>query len=191
MAAQTQGRVNLLPTDRFEYSNFGRFLRWTLTIGRYLVVVTELVVIIAFLSRFYFDRILTDLRESRIKKEGIVDSFQQVLTDFLETQSRLSAIRNVLSEQYGVNDRLIQIQSLTPSGIEYKAMLVSSRSADLKGFVPNSNTFSAFLGTIQGSPLFDQVSLKSLQLSADRAPGLDFEIDLHQTIKSKEGKTPI
>lgn len=190
MAAQPPGRVNLLPTDRFEYSSFGRFLRWTLTTGRYLVVLTELVVIIAFLSRFWFDRTLTDLRESRIKKEGVVDSFQQVLTDFLRTKSQLSMIRTVLSEQYGVNDRLTQIQSLTPSGVEYKEMRISSQSAALRGFAANPDTLSSFLSALQGSAAFDQMTLKSLGLSTDRAPGVDFEIEVHtKIINPTERKT--
>lgn len=185
MAAQSQGRVNLLPTDRFEYSSFGRFLTWTLTTGRYLVVFTELIVIIAFLSRFWFDRTLTDLRESRVKKEGVVDSFQQVSIDFLRVQAQLNAIRNILSQQYGVSDRLAIIQTRTPSGIEYEAMSISSESAVLKGFASSSNALSLFLSSLQGETSFDRVSVRSLGLSTDHAPGLDFEIEVHTPKKQK------
>lgn len=186
MPAQSARRVNLLPVDRFEYSTLGRFLNWSLSTGRYLVVLTELVVIIAFLSRFWFDRTLTDLRESRIKKEGIVDSFQQVLTDFLRTQSQLRTIRSVLSQQYGVNDRLTQIQSLTPSGIEYDTLSISSESASLKGFAPSAQIMSAYLSGMQNDQLFDRVSLKSLQISPERAPGLDFELNVYHAPSSKK-----
>lgn len=182
-------RVNLLPTDRFEYSKVGRFLQWTLTTGRYLVVFTEMIVIAAFLSRFWFDRTLTDLRESRIKKENIVDSFQQVLNDFLRTQSQLKTIRTILSSQYGVNDHLGQIQSLTNSGIEYDTMSMSSDSARVKGFASSADILSTYLSTLQASPVFDSVSLKTLGISADRAPGMDFELELHYAaLKPKEGQ---
>ena len=52
MSAQSSPRVNLLPSDRFEFSKAGKFLDWALTTGRYLVVLTELIVTMAFYPDF-------------------------------------------------------------------------------------------------------------------------------------------
>ena len=49
------GSINLLPKSDFEASFWGKFLKWGVSSGRYLVILTELVVIVAFLSRFKLD----------------------------------------------------------------------------------------------------------------------------------------
>jgi hypothetical protein len=56
--------INLLPKEEFEKKPLGKFLVWALSIGRYIVIFTELIVILAFLSRFKLDRDLADLNQS-------------------------------------------------------------------------------------------------------------------------------
>lgn len=189
MAAQLGPQVNFLPTDRFEYSKLGRFLSWALTAGRYAVVVTELVVISAFLSRFWFDRKLTDLRELRMQKEAVVDSFNDTLDQYLRTQSRLATVRRVLTEQFDVSARLTALQSMTPKGVEYADITVSSSSAEVNGFAASAPTFSLFLSNLQQKVTPENVTVKSLTLSKQRTPGLDFGLaiqsDMIGTAKKK------
>jgi hypothetical protein len=60
--------VNLLPQDPFFETVFGRFLKWALSIGRYIVIFTELIVILSFASRFTLDRMVTDLTHPQSKR---------------------------------------------------------------------------------------------------------------------------
>ena len=55
---------NLFPKEPWERGAVGQLLTWVLSVGRYVVVFTELIVISAFLYRFGLDRNLTDLRAS-------------------------------------------------------------------------------------------------------------------------------
>lgn len=188
MAAQTGSQVNLLPTDRFEYSKLGRFLSWALTAGRYAVVVTELVVIAAFLSRFWFDRKLTNLRELRMQKETVVNSFNEVLDKFLRTQSRLATVRRVLAGQFDAENNLATLQSMTPKGVEYTNIIIASGSATAKGFVSSASAFSLFLSNVQRAVTPEKVTVKSLTLSEQRTPGFDFELVILGNAKSAAQK---
>lgn len=178
MAARVDPLVNLLPSDRFEYSRVGRFLKWALSTGRHVLMLTELVVIIAFLSRFWFDRSLENLREVRIQKEAIVDSYDQVLQGFLTMQSQLVNVRRILRTQFHPAERLSSIQLLTPRDVRYTNIETSTESATLKGFVPSAPSFSTLLSRLQADPTFSEVLVRSLQLSRDHAPGVDFEVDV-------------
>lgn len=182
MTAQHIPSVNILPTDRFEYTKTGRFLSWALTTGRYVVVVIELVVILAFLSRFWFDRTLSDLRETRIAKEAVVDSYNDTLLSFLRRQTQLAKIGEIVGQQYGVSNRLSQIQDLTPVGIEYQEIVTSSPSASIRGFATNAPTFSLFLSNLQRKDVYEEVIVKSLKLSAQHPPGFDFELQLSDPV---------
>lgn len=178
MAARVDPLVNLLPSDRFEYSRVGRFLQWTLSTGRHVLMLTELVVIIAFLSRFWFDRTLENLREVRIQKEAIVDSYDQILQRFLTMQSQVVIVQRILQAQSHPGEKLSTIQSLTPRDIRYTDIETSTSSATLKGFVSSAPSFSTLLSRLQEESAFSEVLVRSLQLSRDHAPGVDFEVDV-------------
>lgn len=173
-------KLNFLPSDRFEYSKLGRFLKWALSAGRYLVVFTELIVIVAFISRFWFDRQLTDLREQRVQKSALVDSFKNIQNKFLATQAMFNLIQNTLGGGVKTVIRLNEIQSLTPLGIEYQSVIVSSQSASLVGFAPDTNSFSSLLTLFQSDPSqsFKSVGVKQFGLSKTRSPGFDFTLEL-------------
>lgn len=179
-SAPINPKLNLLPTDRFEYSKLGRFLKWALSAGRYVVVFTELIVIIAFISRFWFDRQLTDLREQRVQKSAIVDSFRDTQNKFEQTKAMLNLIKNTLAGGAKTMTRLSQIQNLTPPGIEYQSIAISSQSASLAGFAPNTNSFSSLITLLQSDKdqSFKSVGVKQFGLSKTRSPGFDFTLEL-------------
>lgn len=190
MSARLEPRVNLLPVDRFEYSKAGRFLQWMLTTGRHVLMLTELVVIIAFLSRFWFDRRLTDLKETRMQKEVLVDSYSEVFQSYSETQSQLTAIRRTLRDRLEADKKLERIQSLTPKGIEFEDIAVSSQSANVRGVASSSLVFSALLSSLTASPDLLPPTVKLLKLSRDHSPGFDFELDLKDAVGSTRQSLP-
>ncbi len=88
MAAR-KSTIELLPQENWEKGTFGRLLKWALTVGRYIVIITELIVILAFLSRFKFDRDLTDLNEKVKQQQAIVQSSAQFEQKFRFLQKQL------------------------------------------------------------------------------------------------------
>ncbi|PIW06761.1 hypothetical protein COW38_04310, partial [Candidatus Collierbacteria bacterium CG17_big_fil_post_rev_8_21_14_2_50_45_7] len=52
--------INLLPHDKFESSTLGIILSWSLRFGKWSVILTQLIVMGAFIYRFTLDRGLTD-----------------------------------------------------------------------------------------------------------------------------------
>lgn len=179
-SAPLNPKLNLLPADRFEYSKLGRFLKWALSAGRYVVVFTELIVIIAFISRFWFDRQLTDLREQRVQKSAVVESFKDTQNTFEQTKAMLNLIKNTLAGGAKIVTRFNEIQNLTPLGIEYQSIAISSQSASLVGFAPNINSFSSLITLFQSAKdqSLKSVNVKQFGLSKTRSPGFDFTLEL-------------
>mgnify|MGYP001577796589 FL=1 len=64
--------INLLPRDAFESSTLGVILSWALVFGKWAVILTQLVVMGAFLYRFSLDRNLTDLRKSIASNASVI-----------------------------------------------------------------------------------------------------------------------
>jgi len=55
MAAKKEKPINLLPKDSFAETTLGRVITWFLGTFRIMVIAVELVVVAAFLSRFWLD----------------------------------------------------------------------------------------------------------------------------------------
>ncbi len=70
----------------------GKLINWVLSTGRYIVVFTELIVISAFLSRFWLDRKDSDLSEEIRQRQAIISSINDFEEEFRLFQSRLSSI---------------------------------------------------------------------------------------------------
>jgi len=82
--------ISLLPQKGLE-GTLGRLVDWLLSVGRYIIVFTELVVIGAFLSRFWLDRKNSDLSEEIRQEKAILESTAGFEEEFRLFQARLSA----------------------------------------------------------------------------------------------------
>ena len=61
-------RINLLGSQDLEHTPWGRIVAWATTYGRYIMITTEIIVLLAFISRFSLDRKNTDLTEEVTQK---------------------------------------------------------------------------------------------------------------------------
>ena len=113
--------INLLPKDSFEGSNLGKTLKWLLIGGRTIVVLTEFGVILAFVSRFWYDKQLNDLNDQITQKQAVVRSFTEVENKMRDVLAREEIVGKFLKENLDTNGI---IESLVTSS----AKLISSSS---------------------------------------------------------------
>ncbi len=151
---------------------------WALSTGRLVVVLAELVVIGAFLSRFWFDRKLSDLRQVRMQRTASVQAMDEVRAKWERLQFLAEEVNKANGSNFDAAERLSKIQSLTPAGVEFDSIEISSRSASLTGYVPDSNIFSRLFSRIKSEESFIGVTVRKLELSASRPPGFDFEMEI-------------
>ena len=91
--------INLLTRKDFDASVVGRILRWSLIYGRYIIVSTEIIVLLAFIYRFSLDRQITDLNEEIEQKSAIVIANQAFEKSFRNLQSRVDQIAGLFTDQ--------------------------------------------------------------------------------------------
>src|SRR3989344_3425468 len=66
--------INLIGEGDFSRTPIGRIVTWATTYGRYIMILTEIIVLLAFISRFSLDRKLTDLKEEITQKQAIIET---------------------------------------------------------------------------------------------------------------------
>ena len=96
MPETPNSNINLLKNSS-DQSPLDRITDWALTYGRYIMIGTEIVVLLAFISRFSLDRKLTDLKEEIGQKQQIL----LANTSRKRNKNPKSALesKNILTEQ--------------------------------------------------------------------------------------------
>jgi hypothetical protein len=128
MSSAQETKINLLPPSEFELSFWGRFLKWAVTTGRYVIIVTELVVIVAFLSRFKLDSDLSGLTDEIRGKKNILDAQTAIEKRFLGIQSRLLFAENIMGQTLGADQEIDAIVKTIPDGIKIVDLNVGKSS---------------------------------------------------------------
>jgi hypothetical protein len=117
--------ISLLPNEENNNSFSARFLRWVTTVGRVVIIITEFIVIAAFLSRFWLDRKNSDLSEILRQQKAIISSTKDFETDYNSLQQRLLYIKNFYQNEPKYVDILNSLISTLPNGIYFDGFNLS------------------------------------------------------------------
>ncbi len=179
--------INLLPQDPFYETLPGRVLSWATTVGRYLVIFTELVVIISFATRFKLDRDLTDLNGRINQKSALVQSYgdleEQVRTIQKKTQ--------YLSDQDG---RLSSVEALrivsstAPQDVVLDSIQFRNGSIGFTGNVITSSSLAQYFRVLQANPKVKSVSVDQVKSAENGLTG--FEFGMHLVVDDAEPIKP-
>ncbi len=169
--------VNLLPKDPFLDSLIGKFLVWSLSIGRYLVVFTELIVILSFLSRFKLDRDLTDLNEQIERQKTIIQSYADTEQNFNAAQTKIIAIKQNQANQV-VTTSLDQIETSLPVDIKLNYISFQPQSWSVEGSALSPYSLRQLVTQVITNNPKAEVSLSKVKLNSQTGT-TDFALSLN------------
>lgn len=169
-------KINLLPLDEFERSFLGKALKWALTAGKGIVIMTEFVVILAFLSRFWLDRQVNDINEELIQKQAVVDSYIEVEERMRAIQERIDLVEEVDETTLKARAAIGSIIATTPRDVIYESIDVSNTTLTLSGISGSETSFAALLSAVRESETWTNVSLGDVEFN-QRKGGVIFTIN--------------
>lgn len=177
-ARKKSAKINLLPQEEFAASTLGRILTWILTSFRYMVIVTELVVILAFLSRFWLDARTTDLNEQIKQKQAIVAASSSFESQYRLAQKRLEVFSSITEKEAPITSLLNSISSYLPPEAFMISLSKIEKDIQLKGQSFTERAIAQFIANLKSSGLFEQVSLTHVDTSERNASMLVFGLRL-------------
>lgn len=175
MPARKFIKVNLLPKDAFEVSFLGKFLKWSLTAGRMLVVLTEFVVILAFSSRFWFDKKLNDLKEANDFKQTTVQSYVETEKEIREVLVRQRAIENFLENGLDVSSGLDELRSVLPRSTMLSSVNFTPVGVEIVGLSGSEQALAQTIVAMKKYGETTSVSIKKIEFDQKKG-GVEFEI---------------
>lgn len=170
--------INLLPRDSFEKGKLGIILEWSLVFGKWAVILTQLIVMGAFLYRFTLDRSLTDLSKAIAKDVAIIKSYEQVERDFILTQKQVKQAKIAMSTQDSILKTLNDVMRITNSQIWYDQINLTPSTLSLNAYAASLPAFGQYLMAVQTDPMFKNVQIGKLESSTTEGAQMQFDITL-------------
>jgi Tfp pilus assembly protein PilN len=169
-------KINLLPKDNFEYSQTGKLVNWAVSIGRWIVVLTEFIVICAFLSRFYFDTQLANLFDELKQKKAIVASAASFEDNFRQIQERTNTVKALLAKEKKPSTMVAEISKLLPTEVTLNKILITEDELKITGYSFTESGLKYFMIGLVSHPQLKEVSIGEVSSRKEGLPGISFNI---------------
>lgn len=170
--------INLLPRDSFEFSTVGKALKWTVTVGRVLVVLTEFVVLLAFASRFYFDKKLDDLGEVLIQKEAQIMAYADVEAEMRKVLAKQQPVEMFQKESLGFASKIDSLAAVLPAGTILDSLSLDKNGLAITGKAQSEYGFAQFVSGVKKMSGVAMISLKDTSFD-QTVGGVKFSIQIN------------
>ena len=170
-----QTKINLLSKTDLHASTVGRVASWSLSVGRWIVIITELIVIAAFGTRFKLDRDIAELNDEINQKAAIVKAYAPFEATFRETKQRLVVLDTALLQQQSIDQILTEIGYAIPDDVVLSSINLSQK-LEIKGAALTETGMAGMHRYLEQSPLFSKVTLSRVSVDESVVNGIQFEI---------------
>lgn len=172
--------INLIgkPKQAFRES----FLKWSVNVGRIIIITTELIALSALFYRFTIDRKIIDLHDQIKRAEIFVKNQQVKENDYVSIQKRLENIKKTQAETEIkialINDILAAISQGSFSSTN---LTVNQNNININGFAFSIFQLNNFIENLKGNPNIVSISLDDVSSVNE---GIQFKL----RIELKENK---
>lgn len=155
--------VNLMEKESLEDSPIGRIVNWAITFGRYIMITTEIIVLLAFISRFSLDRKLTDLNEAISQKQAIIEANQDFEYEFRLTKQKIEQIKGMMDQQKIPLTQLMTVKNAMPADLYLEQLSISKEGLNGEAVAGTTNGFAVFLYKLRSQGVFEDVTLGEIK----------------------------
>ncbi|GIW64963.1 MAG: hypothetical protein KatS3mg092_0896 [Patescibacteria group bacterium] len=166
-------KINLLPEKEKKFLDKLTF--FALNYLRYIIVITQLVVIGVFFYRFQLDQQVIDLREEVNQKKEIVQVILPLLNEAARIDTKTKEIEKILNNQNKFKSMFDYVMSIIPESVRLISLEVKNQSLTLNGNTTNSKQLQAFFNLLKKDKKFKHIELKNIKRTET---GYDFIINL-------------
>lgn len=171
--SQLRIKLNLLHPKELQIKLTERFVKWLITYGRFIVILVEVVVVAAFLTRFKYDADLDNLKRKINEDLPYVEGLAPQEALITQTQNRLALIDKTYLSQNRWQSTILNISALTPTSIQFIGLSLEEQDEKNVGFKINAITFSntdlgIFLNNLRSQDDFSNINLANISFEADQ-----------------------
>lgn len=159
MVMQSSASINLV---KKKVNVIDEILKWALSVGRLLVILTEIVAFSAFIYRFSLDRTIIDLHAKIKEEQAIISSISDREKQYRNLQERISDASK-LGELGNRNVVFLnEIVKFTPGEISFNSFTLDSEKIAINASITSVSAMSAFINSLREHPRVSSVSIDSI-----------------------------
>ena len=171
----TKININLVPKDPFFSTILGKTLRWSLSVGRYIVIFTELMVILSFAARFSLDRQLTNLNDSIHQKQTTIESYGDLEEKVKLIQAKTDQYQQI-EQQTNIIDIFPALSKITPRNIQLSELTIKPAKVSMSGKSTSQQSLNILINNFQLSPDFFNIAIDKIETGDNQDSSLNFLI---------------
>ncbi|MCL5970320.1 MAG: PilN domain-containing protein [Patescibacteria group bacterium] len=142
------------------------FVNWALSIGRLIVILTEVIALSAFLYRFSLDRKIIDLHDKISQKQVLLKLLKSNEDKFRNLQTRMQENLTLEDVTAKTPKVLKEIADYVPENTSLVSFSMSKDSVRLETSSSSVPSAKTFLKTLKASPIIESVSLDRIENKA-------------------------
>ena len=158
--AQLVPSINLAKREHVDFIE--TFLGWALSIGRVVIMLTEIIALSTFLYRFSLDRQLIDLHDKIKQKQTIVELLKNNEDKYRDLQNRLSLTSKLTDESSKTTKLFIDVMDKAPIGFFINNLTVSGNKVKIDANATSLQSVTTFIASLRSYPKMAIVSLDKI-----------------------------
>ncbi len=156
-------KINLLPEKQTTFLD--RIMYFSLNYLRYIIVITQLVVIGVFFYRFQIDQRIIDLKESVDQKKEIVEIVLPLLQEASRIDKKSVEIDKILKRQEKFDSMIKYLLSVFPETVTLTNLESAEDSMKITGNAVDAKQLQTFYALLKKEGRFGIVEFKSIRKS--------------------------
>jgi hypothetical protein len=184
--AKAAQSINLLQVKGEPFLD--KFLRWTLSVGRTIVILTEVIALSAFIYRFSIDRRIVDLSDEIKQKQLIMGQLDRPERLYRNLQARLAEAKRLEQSGPATPELLNDIITLAQGRILFNSLSVSDTTIKINGSTPSTAQLNFFIKELREQPKIAKISIDRLDNRTSQA-SIDVTITAELDNPTKKGAT--
>lgn len=161
MAKNNVPSINLLKNNKKNLIN--KIINWTLTIGRGVVVLTELIALSAFLYRFSLDRKLIDLHSQIKQEQAIVNYLKNNEDKYRNLQDRLMLASNFSNSSSNRLKNFKDIWGIAGDDVSITTITLNKKSINLNANLNSTSSLTNFVNLLKQNSNIQTLSLDNIE----------------------------
>jgi hypothetical protein len=158
---------------------FDKFMNWVLTIGRLIVIVTEVVAVIAFIYRFSLDEKLVNLHSAIKQKQNIVSVLRNDENKYRNLQDRIALAASFSEKGLKTSQTIKDIVGLIPSQTTINNLIINKDRINISINTVSVSSLSDFINSLKNYNSIKSISIDNIE----NKPSIGLSVDITAMLK--------
>ncbi|QQG44725.1 MAG: hypothetical protein HYW86_02305 [Candidatus Roizmanbacteria bacterium] len=174
-------KINLFPAK--EENLIDKIIYFSFHYLRYILVITQIIVIAVFFYRFKIDQEIVDLKDALMQKQEIITVSLPLIKEISAIEKKTTQINEIMMKQNKLELSLKYLLSVFPEKLFLQKLTIDyDGNYNLVGWTTDPNILRIFYNRLQKDKRFERITLKNIIKEVD---GYSYSFTLKNPVITK------